>query len=367
MKIIASEAVQLIAYLKERKAAGDNWVAYPVAGETVAVHSVQCFASAFDANRHCEDINISHVITNEFSANDRSFMSIEMALKAMSEMDKPVAYIGDEKVVRELLNDWQAKPAFLRAEEDLVLDLSLLELSHVILTKRVNPSKEIGQYHLVLHEHAFHPTIYEIGHSHETVLSTGSYEEAFRQLDVQSRKLSPNFQRHYNEIILAGQFRNQPLLLDMEGQPMCNTGVTIATASYGEDGKLVIKFRNSIDKELVLQQDLFAKFDPGQRRLLFYDDHLNLIDPRQTLRSVAAFYMLNAPLEIIEQAKPLSGEISNNPDYDEINIPATGKTFEMKTPDEQLTLDKGTNFLQRLMNKGKRIIGRMNNAGWRKN
>jgi len=283
-------------FLKEKMTNGSRWVGYPGINRPLTAENLLCFHSASEASNWCQLPETEHgsgQMTQEirhFKPITDILISIELKLTGQ----EPLNYPPED--IPEILQKYEVSPIFRHTYDSLCLQLSTGEIAVANHTRLLIPAEQIERYHLVSHHHQLHQN-FQVGHSVRLIESFTHFSEGHRKFLELAPELTHDRAESIADLILVGQFRNSDLLLDIEGRPDINTGITIATA-YEYMGVLKLEANANLHLPQTIDQRLFVKLDAGVKGLLFLNDNLEPANTITSFQSVHHFWFYDQPVKI---------------------------------------------------------------------
>jgi|GEM_PF-4470060 len=287
-------------FLSHKWASGAHWVGYPAIDQPLTKEHMLCFHSAMEASKWCQPSltepgappmqEIRH-----FKPVADLLVTIEMALQGQ----EPVTYPPED--IPGILQKCHVSPLYRHTYDSLCVQLATGELAVASLTRLLIPGQSIDQYHLVSHHHQVHRD-FEVGHTAKIVESYKDLNTGHRRLWELAPQLTHDRAESVADLILVGQLGGSRLLLDIEGRPDLNTGITIATA-YNYMGVLKVEANANPGLPQTMDQRLFVRLDAGKKQLVFFNDELQPADTTNLFQSVSHYWFYDHPAEIVSSRK----------------------------------------------------------------
>lgn len=276
---------------------GDKWVAFSPFANQLTKEDVVCFKTLEETAEHCES----------------TFMAFKPLAGALRELngESRQSLIDRNKLQEEI--DKHPIESFIQGR-DLVCDLARGELQPLIYNKKINPAFDIENYYLFEHKHSGHQ-VYEIDHEVYELEIFRSHDEALKKFYEQISINSRNADMLKPDLILVAALKNQKLLLDLEGMPIRNTGILLATAYplYNMEHQRKLYEVNHWQPQQcpVLKQPMLAQFNLRSSKLNFYDGNLQIVQPGASIDFIKIDFYDFQPLKIGNMQKHSIGEDAN--------------------------------------------------------
>ena len=283
-------------FLKEKMTTGFRWVGYPGTDRPLTTENLLCFNSAMEASNWCQlpeneaGAGQTMVEVRYFKPITDILISIELKLTGK----EPVTFPPED--IPEILQKCQVSPIFRHTYDSLCIQLSTGEIAVANHTRELVPAEHIERYHLVSHHHQLHQN-FQVGHSVRLIESFTHFSEGHRKFLELAPELTHDRAESIADLILVGQFRNGDILLDIEGRPDINTGITVATA-YEYMGVLKLEANANLHLPQTIDQRLFVKLDAGVKGLQFLNDNLEPANTNTSFQSVHHYWFYDHPVDI---------------------------------------------------------------------
>jgi len=284
MEIREQDSQWMLNALRHAQAHEQPWVVFSEAAG-FSPQAVHFFSTANDAESFCVASNQTVYLGGDrFGPDDYRVMPSANLLR-LFEGNTATLPLDMDAIARQM----QAAGVTLVPGHDAQLAETLIRSGDYFplqWTKTILPIDEIERYHIIHHTHPGHQ-VYEAGHEIAQGPSFDHYNEAASWLQNELKDKKPD--SRIDDYLIVGQYRDKPLLLDMEGWPESYSGITVARAAaqYQFDlhrNTFELVEVNPLDKPAVFRQFLYGRFDAdGQLKL--YGDQLNETRPEQIMLS----------------------------------------------------------------------------------
>lgn len=287
MWVAEADTQELKDLLEQAKVDRYNWVAFDQVNETQYHPSLlHFFKSVTEAEEFCEVDYYEWMDTFDPTRAEQVYQ-----YTAIDTLQHVLGVDNDKKPslewsVATIANILSAQSVHLLPGgryDQLLASFQQEEVFPVVWKKLIIPEDEVAQFHIVQHMHEG-GLIYETGHSHRVLASFPEYEPALAYME-HSVKLSEAAKENYDHLLI-GQYKDQPLRLDMEGYPHPNCGMAFLTAHFVYDTEKHAKAYSwypvrSIEEPHTIEQHLFARYDREGQQLKLYNDRLEQTAPQE--------------------------------------------------------------------------------------
>jgi hypothetical protein len=266
------EQQALSAELDRAITGGNPWVVFNDQPDKILQpQDLRFFPSAGAAEEFCDAANGEFDFVEQMFNSDNYRYMQAATLKASLEFDVEenvkvdVAAVARQMAEQSLyLLPGTSYDVFERA-------LSRGQLLQVSWQRKIDPLKEIDDYHVIAHQHDG-GMVYEIGHSHRVLESFGSLGEARTFMD--SAVLYNELAAKGTDYLIVGRFHDQRLELDMEGYAIPHSGLTLVTAHHNYENGHDYHELQSLSEPATVSQHFFMGVRDGG--LLLFNDVLEL-------------------------------------------------------------------------------------------
>jgi hypothetical protein len=254
---------------------GTPWVVFNDQPDKILQpQDLRFFPSAGAAEKFCDAANGEFDFAEQMFNSDNYRYVQATTLKASVEMDvEENVRIDIMAVARQM------------AEQSLYLlpgtsydvfesALSRGQLLPVSWQRTIDPLREISGYHVIAHQHDG-GMVYEIGHSHHVLKSSGSLGEARSFMD--SAVLYNELAGKGTDYLIVGRFHGQSLELDVEGFAVPHSGLTLVTAHHNYENGHDYHELQSLSEPATVSRHFFMGVRDGGLRL--FNDKLEPTTP----------------------------------------------------------------------------------------
>ncbi|NII26136.1 hypothetical protein HB364_13665 [Pseudoflavitalea sp. X16] len=282
---------QMLAVLEQQSQAGKPWVVYekyklPEHPSELSFFDSATAAAAFcEANQWVRDPEDGSY--NEGCYHFHTAANLQAEYQYLSG-EPPKLLISPDVLWRHLLDN-NIHPHNLFDERSAIIKLAYGRTE--VMSKPITfiPNQVSSQYHIVQHSHQSAGLIYELGHGTKVLYSNSDYASAVGEFFSLGERLPPDQKGYSINLNFIIQYKDLPLILDMEGHPANNCGLTLGYVN-NRNGQVAFELVCDHHRPIITNLQFFTRYDPEQSRLIHLDDRLTEISPGSTLLSVSEHY-----------------------------------------------------------------------------